>query len=75
MHSVLINNVPEETHRVLRRGAEALQSLQEYLRSWLIDEASRPAVREVLERVDEDARGTVSFADAVKVVRADRDRR
>jgi plasmid stability protein len=76
MPSVQIKNVPEETHRVLRRrAAEAHQSLQEYLRSRLIDEASRPTVREVLERVEEHVGGTVSFADAVKAVRADRDRR
>lgn len=76
MPSVQIKNVPEETHRVLRRrAAEAHQSLQEYLRSWLIDEASRPTAREVLERVEDHSGGAVSFSDAVKAVRADRDRR
>ena len=36
MTSVQIKDVPEETHRVLRRrAAEAHQSLQEYLRSRL----------------------------------------
>jgi plasmid stability protein len=76
MTSVQIKNVPEETHRVLRRrAAEAHQSLQEYLRSKLIEDASQPTVREVLERVGEHVGGTVSFAEAVKAVRADRDRR
>ena len=43
MPSVQIKDVPEETHAVLRRrAAEAHQSLQEYLRSRLIEEASRP---------------------------------
>jgi plasmid stability protein len=43
--SVQIKNVPEETHRVLRqRAATAHQSLQEYLRSKLIADASQPTV-------------------------------
>ena len=76
MPSVQIKNVPEETHRVLRRrAAEAHQSLQEYLRSRLIDEASRPTVREVLERVEAHAEGSLTLAEAVEAVRADRDRR
>jgi plasmid stability protein len=45
MPSVQIKNVPEETHRVLRqRAATAHQSLQEYLRSKLIADASQPTV-------------------------------
>lgn len=76
MTSVQIKDVPEETHRVLRRrAAEAHQSLQEYLRSRLIEEASRPTVDEVLARAGEQTGGVVSFRDAVQAVRADRDRR
>jgi plasmid stability protein len=76
MTSVQIKDVPEETHRVLRRrAAEAHQSLQEYLRSWLIEEAGRPTLDEVLARAGGHEGGAVSFRDAVKAVRADRDRR
>lgn len=76
MPSVQIKDVPEATHRVLRqRAAAAHQSLQEYLRSRLIDEASGPTVDEVLARVAKRVNGNVSFEDAVDTIRADRDRR
>lgn len=76
MTSVQIKDVPEETHAVLRqRAARAHQSLQEYLRSRLIEEASMPTVEEVLERVVGRTGGSVSFASAVEALRDDRDRR
>jgi plasmid stability protein len=76
MTSVQIKDVPDETHRVLRRrAAEAHQSLQEYLRSRLIEEASRPTVAEVLERAGERTGGRLSFETAADAVRAERDRR
>lgn len=75
MTSVQIKNVPAETHRVLKmRAAQAHQSLQEYLRGRLIDEASRPSVAEVLARAGGRAGGSLSFDDAVAEVRAARDR-
>ena len=46
-----IKDVPEHTHAVLRqRAATAHQSLQEYPRTKLIQEASAPPVEEVLDR-------------------------
>jgi len=76
MTSVQIKDVPEETHSVLRqRAARAHQSLQEYLRSRLIEEAATPTLEEVLERAAGRAGGSVSFSAAVKAVRRDRDRR
>ena len=76
MTSVHIVDMPEETYRVLRRrAAEAHQSLQEYLRSRLIEEASRPTVAEVLERAGERTGGHLSFENVTATVRADRDRR
>lgn len=76
MTSVQIKDVPEETHRVLRhRAAAANQSLQEYLRSRLIEEASRPTVAEMMARAGERAGGAVSFDDATRIARDDRDRR
>ena len=76
MTSVQIKDVPEETHRVLRRrAAEAHQSLQEYLRSRLIEEASRPTVAEVLERAGERGGGNSRLRHRREAVRADRDRR
>jgi plasmid stability protein len=76
MTSVQIKDVPEETHAVLRqRAARAHQSLQEYLRSRLIEEASMPTLEEVLERSGNRSGGSVPFSDAVKTIRNDRDRR
>jgi plasmid stability protein len=76
MTSVQIKDVPEETHAVLRqRAARAHQSLQEYLRSRLIEEASMPTLEEVLERSGNRSGGSVSFSDAVTTIRNDRDRR
>lgn len=76
MPSVQIKDVPEETHRVLReRAARAHQSLQEYLRSRLIAEASRPTLDEIFERAGRRRGGDVSYRSAVEDIRADRDRR
>jgi len=76
MPSVQIKDVPEATHRVLkRRAVEANQSLQEYLRSRLIDEASRPTVDEVLTRAGGRAGGSVGLEEAARALRRDRARR
>jgi antitoxin FitA len=76
MPSVQIKDVPEQTHAVLRRRAAAAhQSLQEYLRTWLIQEASQPTLDEVLDRAGGRSGGTVPLKDAVATLRAERDRR
>lgn len=76
MPSVQIKDVPAETHAVLRRRAAAAhQSLQEYLRARLIEEAAAPTVEEIMERAGGRAGGSVSFAAAAEAVREDRDRR
>ena len=74
MKSVQIKNVPEETHRVLRtRAAHAGQSLQEYLRSRLIEEAARPTMQEVLDRIEKRKGSDLSLKSVVETVRYDRD--
>ncbi|MFD4421283.1 hypothetical protein ACFWN7_07240 [Agromyces sp. NPDC058484] len=76
MPTVQIKNVPEHTHAVLRqRAAAAHQSLQEYLRSRLIEEASSPTVEEVLERAGGRAGGRVGIATAAEILQEDRARR
>ena len=76
MPSVQIKDVPEDTHAVLtRRAANAHQSLQEYLRSRLIAEASRPTVDEVLARAGGRAGGSLTLKAAARTVRRDRARR
>jgi antitoxin FitA len=76
MPSVQIKDVPEETHAVLRqRAAAAHQSLQEYLLTQLVEQASRPTVDEVLDRAGGRAGGSLPLKTATRIVRGDRDRR
>lgn len=76
MPSVQIKDVPEDVHAVLRqRAAAAHQSLQEYLRSRLIAEASRPTIDEILDRASGRAGGSVPLKSAVTTVRNERARR
>ncbi|MEO7753634.1 MAG: hypothetical protein ABIS35_09495 [Terracoccus sp.] len=76
MTSIQIKDVPESTHAVLRqRAAAAHQSLQEYLRSRLIAEASQPTVDEVLARAGGRSGGSVPLVDAVQSVQGERARR
>jgi plasmid stability protein len=75
MPSVHIRNVPEYTHAVLRqRAAAAHQSLQEYLRARLIEEANEPTIDEVLDRAGGRSEGSVPLDSAVAALRADRAR-
>jgi plasmid stability protein len=76
MPSVQIKDVPDETHAVLRRRAAAAhQSLQEYLRARLIEDASQPTLDEVLDRAGGRSGGRVPLKTAVAAIRDDRDRR
>ena len=73
MPSVQIKDVPERTHAVLRqRAAAAHQSLQEYLRARLIEEAEQPTLEEVLDRAGGRSGGSVPLKDAVQALRDDR---
>jgi antitoxin FitA len=76
MPSVQIKDVPPETHAVLRRrAAESHQSLQEYLRSRLIEEAKTPTLDEVLDRAGGRAGGSAPIDVTAAMVRGDRDSR
>ena len=71
-----IKDVPEATHAVLhQRAAAAHQSLQEYLLTLLVEQASQPTLDEVLERAGGRSGGSMSFEDAVRAVRRNRDSR
>lgn len=73
MPSVQIKDVPERTHAVLRqRAAAAHQSLQEYLRARLIEEADQPTLQEVLDRAGGRSGGSVPLHDAVTAIREGR---
>lgn len=68
--------MPSDVHATLRkRAAAAGMSLQEYLLGRLIAEATQPTIDEVLERAGQRAGGRVSFRDAARAVRAERDAR
>ena len=74
--SVQIKNVPVDVHRVLReRAVAAGQSLQEYLLARLTEHARGPTLDEVLSRAGERAGGRVSFDEAARTIRRDRDAR
>jgi antitoxin FitA len=76
MPSVQIKDVPADIHAVLRqRAAAAHQSLQEYLLSRLIAEASQPTLEEVLDRAGRRSGGAVPLKSAVRTLRNDRARR
>ena len=76
MPSIQIKDVPAPVHATLRRRAAAAgQSLQEYLLERLTEDAHTPTLDEVLDRAGGRAGGKVPLKDAVRVVRADRDRR
>jgi plasmid stability protein len=76
MTSIQIKDVPERTHAVLRqRAAAAHQSLQEYLRARLIEEADEPTLDEILDRAGGRSGGSISLAEAVAALRDDRDSR
>lgn len=76
MPSVQIKDVPAETHAVLRRRAAAAhQSLQEYLRSRLIEEAATPTLDEVLDRAGGRSGGRLTLTEAAAMIRDDRDHR
>ena len=76
MPSVQIKDVPERTHAVLRqRAAAAHQSLQEYLRARLIEEADQPTLQEILDRAGGRSGGSVPIETAVAALHDDRARR
>ena len=76
MPSIQIKDVPEQTHAILRqRAAAAHQSLQEYLRARLVEDAAQPTLEDVLERAGGRSGGSVPLKTAVAALRADRARR
>lgn len=73
MPSVQIKDVPADTHAVLvMRAAAAHQSLQEYLRSKLIEDAATPTMAEALAEIGTRVRGKFTFEEIVEAVHSDR---
>jgi antitoxin FitA len=69
MTSIQIRDLPEEVHdEYVRRAHDARQSLQQYMRALLIDEARRPSMSAVLARAAENAHrwgGSYGFDEAL----------
>lgn len=71
---VQIRNVPDEARQALKaRAAERGESFNEYLLKLLVEESSRPTLRDVLARAR--ARSERSSVSAVDIIRQDRDSR
>jgi hypothetical protein len=75
--SMTIRDVPAEVRdEMASRAARAGQSLQEYLRSLLIDTAARPTAADVIARARARVSATGSVVDAESILAArDADRR
>jgi plasmid stability protein len=74
--SIQVKDVPTEVHTTLRtRAAAKGMSLQEYLRTRLIEDANTPTLEEVLERAGARAGGRAPLRAAADAVRSDRDSR
>ena len=62
MANVMIRNVPEDVHHVLRdRAASAGLSLQQYLQAELASLARTPTMIEVLSRIEARSDSSVAF--------------
>jgi antitoxin FitA len=76
MPNVLVRDVPDDVHAVLQRRAERRgQSLQQFLISELRRLAERPAVDEVLDRIERRRGGRVGLAQAANDLAEGRERR
>ena len=78
MGHIQIRNVPEDVHRTLKaRAAKAGMSLSEYLLQGLEEDASRPTLQELTERIRSRPMvdlGGVSTAEIIRKEREARDR-
>ena len=78
MATIQVRNIPDEAVRRWKvRAARSGQSLQEYMCSFLTDEASKPTLEELFERIDDRAAGDPNRSDlgASEVVDMIRDER
>jgi hypothetical protein len=73
MPNVQIRDVPDHVHRSLVRRAElAGQSLQQYLAAQLAALAATPTVDEMLDRIEERRKGSLSSAEALAMLDSER---
>jgi hypothetical protein len=73
MPNLLVRDVPEDVRAALARRAERRgQSLQQYLAGELRRLAERPAIDDVLDRIDRRRGGRVGLAQAAEDLRQER---
>ncbi|GAB3226966.1 hypothetical protein GCM10027447_17730 [Glycomyces halotolerans] len=72
----IVTDLPNEAREYWeRRAAVAGVSLEEDLLQKLVREARLPSTKEVFDRIDREATGHLSSADAVAILREERDPR
>lgn len=76
MPNVQIRDVPDQVHEALvRRAAQAGQSLQQFLAAQLALIAATPTIDEVLERIEHRPKGRLPAKSAIKAIEEERARR
>jgi antitoxin FitA len=71
--NILVRDVPDEVHAELQRRAELNgQSLQQYLAGELKRLAARPALGELMARIERNRGGRVGLSQAVEDLRSER---
>lgn len=76
MPNVQIRDVPDQVHEALvRRAAQAGQSLQQFLAAQLALIAATPTIDEVLERIELRPKGRLPAKSAIKAIEEERARR
>jgi plasmid stability protein len=71
MVAITIRDIPQETRDELAaRAAQSGQSLQQYLRAFLIDEASHPTQAQIIARARERNHQLDSRLDAAQILAA-----
>jgi plasmid stability protein len=76
MPNVLVRDIPDDVHAALQRRAEQRgQSLQQFLAAELRRLAERPAIDDVLDRIDRRRGGRVGLRQAADDLAEERARR
>jgi antitoxin FitA len=76
MGHIQIRNVPEDVHRTLKaRAAKAGMSLSEYLLRGLEEDANRPTLQELTERIRSRPMVDLGGITAAEIIREEREER
>lgn len=68
--------MPDDVHAALvRRAADAGQSLQQFLASQLAEIAATPTMKEILDRIEQRSKGALSASAAIDALEEERARR